>query len=83
MKQPLYKPEAWVLYEQGTSSGGYGRVAGATFNSESWLYTVSGANADGSHHTVREEEVRQVLQNGSWLTITNSAASSSAYQDAE
>lgn len=80
MKQPTYKPEAWVLYEEGTG-GGYGRVTGANFDGESWVYTVSGALADGSLASVREEDIKQVLQNGSWLTITNAAASSSAYQD--
>lgn len=82
MKQPIYKPEAWVLYEQETA-GGYGRVTGANFDGQTWVYTVSGASSNGSHVTVREEQVTQVLQNGSWLTVTNSAAASSAYQDTE
>lgn len=81
MKQPTYKPEAWVLYQQ-ESTGGYGHIIGASFNGEVWLYTVAGPQADGSHATVREDEITQILQNGSWLAISVSAASSSAYQDA-
>lgn len=80
MKQPTYKPEAWVLYEQG-NGGGYGHVVGATYSGETWLYTVAGTRADGSHTIIREEEVKQVLQNGSWLTVTTTGASASAYQD--
>lgn len=82
MKQPTYKPEAWVLFQQG-NNGGYGQVIGATFDGSAWLYTVTGSRVFGTYTTVREEEIKQVLQNGSWLTVTAASASASAYQDAE
>jgi len=80
MKQPTYKPETWITFQQG-ETGGFGRIVGATFDGEAWVYSVAGANADGSHHAVRETEVSQLFQNNSWLTPTTAASSSSAYQD--
>jgi len=80
MKQPTYKPETWVLYQQ-DETGGYGEIVGARYEGETWFYTVSGVSVDGSDVSVREEEVKQIMQNGSWLTVAAASASSSAYQD--
>lgn len=81
MKQPAYKPETWVLFQQG-ETGGYGHVIGASFENGTWLYTVAGSLGDGSTRAVREEDITQLLQSGSWQAISVSAGNGgSAYQD--
>ena len=81
MKTPTYKPDTWVTFQQG-ETGGYGRIVGASFNNEGWFYIITGSNADGSHHSVREDEIVQSFQNNSWLSVTTSGGSSaSVYQD--
>ena len=81
MKEPIYKPEHWITYQQG-ETGGFGRIVGGHFNSESWYYTVEGASADGTHTAVRESEIRFLFTNGSWLAPTSTGSSGSAYKDA-
>lgn len=81
MKAPTYKPDNWVTFEQG-EGGGFGRIIGGSFDGEAWVYTVSGAEEDGSHQTVREDEIGYLFQNGSWLAPTGIGSHESVYKDA-
>ncbi len=83
MKEPIYKPEYWVTYQQG-EAGGFGRIIGGSFDGETWLYTVKGVHANGDLQAVREDEIGYLFQNGSWLAPTGSGArGTSAYKDVE
>ena len=44
MKEPLYKPEHWVIYQQGTT-GGFGKITGGLFTNEAWHYYIAVANS--------------------------------------
>jgi len=80
VKQPAYKPDTWVTYQQG-HAGGFGRIIGGLFDGNEWIYTVSGLMTDGAHHAVREHEISHTLQNGSWVAPTALGSNESAYKD--
>ncbi|MGV9002300.1 MAG: hypothetical protein ACOH18_05100 [Candidatus Saccharimonadaceae bacterium] len=81
MKEPIYKPDMWVSYQQ-DEVGGFGRIIGGSFDGENWHYTIAGSREDGSSHSAKETEIGYVMQNGSWLAPTTANASSSVYKDA-
>lgn len=81
MKEPMYRPEYWVTYQQG-ETGGFGRIIGGSFDGESWHYTIQGSLTDGTHCSVREEEIGYLFQNGSWLAPSGGGNHASAYKDA-
>jgi len=84
MNQPLFKPGTWVLFEANTSEGlrgGFGQVLGGIFDGTQWRYTVGGAHMDGTPDLVKEGEITQTLQNGSWLANSSTASGTSAYQE--
>ncbi len=81
MKEPTYKPESWIIYQQGTF-GGYGRIIGAAFDGENWNYTTQGSLVNGELHAVKEDEITFLFQNGSWLAPTHlDSRGGSAYTD--
>ncbi len=81
MKEPAYKPETWVSFQQ-DEVGGFGRIIGGSFDGESWEYTIQGSSVDGLLYSAREDEIGYVLQNGSWLAPTGIGNHGSAYKDA-
>jgi hypothetical protein len=82
MQLPSYKPDQWVVYEQG-QTGGFGRILGASFNGESWVYSLRGPIVDTTYAEVYEPEITHFYENGSWLEAKhgNIGGKTSAYTD--
>lgn len=80
MQEPKYKPEHWVIYQQG-ESGGFGRISGGTFNGQGWYYTVQGAIATGQPHSVAETEIAYLYNEDdkSWIAPAQAGGQSSVY----
>jgi hypothetical protein len=78
VKEPIFKPDQWITFEQGTV-GGFGQIVGAAFDGTHWFYSVSGSLDDGSLRMVREDHIVHLFQNGSWLAPTSFGGQSSAY----
>lgn len=82
MKEPTYKPEQWIVYEQ-DGAGGFGQIIGGIFDGESWLYTVSGVSVDSEYVQVEQDEITHLLQNGSWLAPSHFGGHTSVYSEPE
>ena len=81
MTTPLFKPLQWVLYQQ-TEVGGYGKVVGATFDDQGWLYSIKGPAADTTSVIIPEDDISHAYENGSWIAINRETGTSeSAYTD--
>lgn len=78
MKEPIYKPDTWVTYQQ-AEVGGFGRIIGGSFVSGIWRYTLSGVLTNGQYITIKEDEIIFTLQNGSWIAPTHMSGGGSAY----
>lgn len=81
MKEPTYKPEQWITFEQ-EGAGGFGKIIGGSFD-EGWTYTVKGSLANGELCMVHEKEIVYLLQNGSWLAPSHFGGQGSVYSDPE
>ena len=79
MKEPVKKPNQWIVYKKG-ESGGFGEIVGGYYNGQDWFYTVKGATTDGSLVTVRDDEIAYAYEGGSWLAPTG-LVGQSAYKD--
>lgn len=83
MREPLYKPEHWVTYQQGTG-GGFGRIVGASFDGTTWIYSVAGPVLNTTYAGVQESEITMLFENGSWLAPRQNGSGNvggSAYTD--
>lgn len=80
MKEPTFKPEQWITYQDGIG-GGFGRIVGGVFENEAWVYTVAGASANGEHTQVAEASIIYLLQNNSWLAPTSFGGQGSVYSN--
>ena len=80
MQEPKYKPEHWVIYQQG-ETGGFGRISGGIFNGQSWYYTVQGSVATGQPHSVSEAEIIFLFNEDdkSWTSPAQANGQTSAY----
>lgn len=80
MKEPAFKPDVWIAFQQETT-GGFGRIIGGTHTDGAWHYTVQGSSANGELREVREDEITLSLQNGSWMTPSHVGGQGSVYTD--
>lgn len=80
MKEPAYKPDQWIAF-QNDGIGGFGQIAGGNFDGDAWEYTVKGSLTDGQLREVRESDITLLLQNGSWLAPSHFGGQGSAYTE--
>jgi len=66
MQEPAYKPDQWIIYQQG-EGGGFGQIVGGRYSSEAWIYSIKGPITDTTYASVREDEITFFNENGSWL----------------
>ncbi|UTX51198.1 hypothetical protein KI440_03250 [Candidatus Saccharibacteria bacterium TM7i] len=66
MKEPTYTPNQWVTYEH-ANGGGFGQIVGGDFDGHSWHYIVQGQSVERHAVRVKEDAVRLILDNHSWL----------------
>jgi len=79
MKEPTYKPDQWIAFENEAESG-FGQIVGGSFEN-GWCYTLSGVTAHGDLTSVAEADIIYLLQNGSWLAPSHFGGRGSIYSD--
>ena len=80
MHEPLYKPEHWILYQQG-DNGGFGQIVGGTFGADGWHYTLRGIQLDTTLTSVSENDIIFAYEQNSWIAPTHLGGAGSAYTD--
>jgi len=83
VQEPKFKPDHWVIYQQG-ESGGMGRISGGTFGGQGWNYTIVGAAVNGQPYSVSESEIAYLLGDDgkTWSTPSQASGQSAAYTNA-
>ncbi|MFZ1250768.1 MAG: hypothetical protein WAR37_04960 [Candidatus Microsaccharimonas sp.] len=76
MKEPLYKPETWVIFQHGDARG-FGKIVGGHTDSSEWIYSIEGS---ATNSEARQSEITHYFQNGNWST-PNTTNNASAYSD--
>jgi hypothetical protein len=66
MNEPIYKPEQWIIYQQGESAG-FGQIVGGSYDGEMWNYSIKGSLLDTTFALARQNEIIRYYENGSWL----------------
>ena len=66
MKEPLFIPQQWVMYEHANGAG-FGQITGGDFDGSDWYYSILGQLVQGPAVRVKESSIQLILDNHSWL----------------